>query len=71
MAARPAELDGRLRAVIVAAIATCSRLRGRPNAGSDYVPLDPVDAMRDAGHRVPWIVGTNAEEARKLFRPAS
>jgi para-nitrobenzyl esterase len=38
-----------------------------PSFGDDYLPLDPVDAMgRGTAHRVPLIVGNNAEEA-KLF----
>ena len=38
-----------------------------PSYGSDYLPTDPVEAMRDGtAHRVPLIVGTNADEG-KLF----
>ncbi|BBX45074.1 carboxylesterase/lipase family protein [Mycobacterium cookii] len=38
-----------------------------PVFGDDYLPLDPVVAMREGkAHRVPLIVGTNAEEG-KLF----
>jgi len=34
-----------------------------PVFGDDYLPLDPVEAMRQGkAHRVPLIVGTNAEE---------
>jgi para-nitrobenzyl esterase len=37
--------------------------------GNDLVPLDPVAAMRrGAAHRVPLIVGNNAEEARLFTR---
>ena len=40
-----------------------------PTRGTDYLPLDPVEAMRDGkAHRVPLIVGTNAEEARLFGR---
>jgi para-nitrobenzyl esterase len=38
-----------------------------PVFGDDYLPLDPVVAMQDGkAHRVPLIVGTNADEG-KLF----
>ncbi|CAN5706856.1 carboxylesterase/lipase family protein [soil metagenome] len=38
-----------------------------PSFGDDYLPQDPVEAMaRGTAHRVPLIVGNNAEEA-KLF----
>ncbi len=38
-----------------------------PTGGTEYLPLDPVEAMREGkAHRVPLIVGTNADEA-KLF----
>ena len=34
-----------------------------PTFGTDYLPLDPVQAMREGtAHRVPLIVGTNADE---------
>jgi para-nitrobenzyl esterase len=40
-----------------------------PVAGDDVVPIDPVDAMRGgSAHRVPLIVGTNAEEGRLFTR---
>ncbi|ULE32245.1 carboxylesterase/lipase family protein [Mycobacterium sp. IDR2000157661] len=40
-----------------------------PTNATDYLPLDPVEAMRTgAAHRVPLIVGTNAEEARLFGR---
>lgn len=40
-----------------------------PTGGTDYLPLDPVEAMRAGkAHRVPLIVGTNAEEARLFGR---
>ena len=52
------------------ASARCSaRLRRARPAARDYLPLDPVEAMRDGkAHRVPLIVGTNAEEARLFGR---
>ena len=40
-----------------------------PVFGDDYLPLDPVVALRDgAAHRVPLIVGTNADEGRLFTR---
>ncbi|OBH98119.1 carboxylesterase/lipase family protein [Mycobacterium sp. E2733] len=40
-----------------------------PVAGDDVVPIDPVEAMRGGhAHRVPLIVGTNAEEGRLFTR---
>ena len=40
-----------------------------PTQGTDYLPLDPVEAMRNGtSHRAPLIVGTNAEEARLFGR---
>lgn len=38
-----------------------------PTYGTDYLPLDPMDSLRlGKAHRVPLVVGNNAEEA-KLF----
>ena len=40
-----------------------------PVIGDDVLPLDPVEAMRRGkAHRVPLIVGTNAEEGRLFTR---
>jgi para-nitrobenzyl esterase len=40
-----------------------------PVFGDDYLPLDPVEAMRRGkSHPVPLIVGTNAEEGRLFTR---
>ncbi|GAB3030191.1 carboxylesterase/lipase family protein [Mycobacterium bourgelatii] len=40
-----------------------------PMFGDDYLPMDPVDAMRSGkAHRVPLIVGSNAEEGRLFTR---
>jgi para-nitrobenzyl esterase len=40
-----------------------------PVSGDDYLPLDPVEAMRHGkAHRVPLIVGTNADEGRLFTR---
>lgn len=40
-----------------------------PSFGDDVLPVDPVEAMRSGrAHRVPLIVGTNAEEGRLFTR---
>ncbi|GLE52609.1 carboxylesterase/lipase family protein [Mycobacterium montefiorense] len=40
-----------------------------PVIGDDYLPEDPVEAMQSGrAHRVPLIVGTNAEEGRLFTR---
>ena len=40
-----------------------------PTCGDDYLPLEPFEAMRKGlAHRVPLIVGTNAEEGRLFTR---
>lgn len=40
-----------------------------PTYGDDFLPLDPFEAMRKgAAHKVPLIVGTNAEEGRLFTR---
>jgi para-nitrobenzyl esterase len=40
-----------------------------PVFGDDVLPMDPVDAMRSGhAHRVPLIVGTNADEGRLFTR---
>ena len=40
-----------------------------PVTGDDCLPMDPVEAMRcGTAHRVPLIVGTNAEEGRLFTR---
>ena len=40
-----------------------------PTHGDDYLPLDPFEAMRQGvAHKVPLIVGTNAEEGRLFTR---
>jgi para-nitrobenzyl esterase len=67
MAARPAELVDALDKVMRG----IKEMRGAfvvgPTFGTEYLPQDPVAAMRDGtAHRVPLIVGTNADEG-KLF----
>lgn len=68
MAARPAELvDAFERLVRHGQREMLGAFAAGPTRGTEYLPLDPVEAMRaGAAHRVPLIVGTNAEEA-KLF----
>jgi para-nitrobenzyl esterase len=40
-----------------------------PTFGTDYLPLDPIAAMRAGkAHRIPLIVGTNADEGRLFAR---
>jgi para-nitrobenzyl esterase len=40
-----------------------------PTSGTDYLPLDPFEAMRSGdAHQVPLIVGTNAHEGRLFTR---
>lgn len=40
-----------------------------PSFGDDVLPVDPIEAMRSGrAHRVPLIVGTNAEEGRLFTR---
>ena len=40
-----------------------------PTYGDEYLPLDPFEAMRQGtAHKVPVIVGTNAEEGRLFTR---
>jgi para-nitrobenzyl esterase len=66
--ARPAELVDRLDHLIArAGRDMLGAFPAGPAVGDDVLPLDPVEAMRRGeSHRVPLIVGTNAEEA-KLF----
>lgn len=69
MAARPAELVDGLEKVMRG----IKEMRGAfvvgPTYGTEYLPQDPVAAMRDGNaHRVPLIVGTNASEGRLFTR---
>lgn len=70
MTARPAELGRALETLI---------MRGQtdmpgafpvgPTFGTEYLPVDPVTAMADGtAHRVPLIVGNNADEGRLFTR---
>ena len=68
MAARPAELVGALNDLMRDGM---KKMRGAfpvgPTYDTEYLPQDPVVAMREGtAHQVPLIVGTNADEG-KLF----
>jgi para-nitrobenzyl esterase len=68
MAARPADLVKGLNRLIGHGMTDMpGAFPAGPAYGTEYLPLDPVEAMREGkAHRVPLIVGTNAEEG-KLF----
>jgi para-nitrobenzyl esterase len=70
MSARPAELvDAFDRLVRQGQREMLGAFAAGPTRGTDYLPWDPVEAMRTGkAHRVPLIVGTNAEEARLFGR---
>ncbi len=68
MRARPADL---VRAVDTLLTRSLDNIAGAfavgPTCGDDYLPEDPVHAMkRGAAHKIPLIIGTNADEG-KLF----
>jgi para-nitrobenzyl esterase len=70
MAARPAELVDALEKVMRRGM---KEMRGAfvvgPTFDTEYLPQDPVQAMRDGtAHPVPLIVGTNADEGRLFTR---
>jgi para-nitrobenzyl esterase len=70
MAARPADLVTAFHRLIVQGQREMlGAFAAGPTSGTEYLPLDPVEAMRSGkAHRVPLIVGTNAEEARLFGR---
>jgi para-nitrobenzyl esterase len=70
MAARPAELvDALDRLIIQGQRDMLGAFAVGPTYGTDFLPLDPVQAMRGGqAHRVPLIVGTNNEEGRLFTR---
>ncbi|MEO3759228.1 carboxylesterase/lipase family protein [Mycobacterium sp. B14F4] len=70
MAARPADLVTAFeRLVRQGQRDMLGAFAAGPTSGTDYLPRDPVQAMRTGkAHRVPLIVGTNAEEARLFGR---
>ena len=70
MTARPAELVNALEELIAhGQREMLGAFAVGPTSGTEYLPVDPVHAMRDGtAHRVPLIVGTNAEEGRLFTR---
>jgi para-nitrobenzyl esterase len=69
MAARPSQLVDALSTLM----RSMKEMRGAfpvgPTHGTEILPRDPVAAMRDGeAHRVPLIVGTNADEGRLFTR---
>lgn len=70
LAAHPAELVKAFDRLIATSAADLAG--GYPvgsTSGTDYLPLDPIQAMLDGkAHRVPLIVGTNADEGRLFTR---
>lgn len=69
MSARPADLVNALDSLIARGMKDMpGAFPAGPAFGTEYLPIDPVEAMREgSAHRVPLIVGHNAEEGR-LFR---
>jgi para-nitrobenzyl esterase len=70
MAAHPAELVEALdRLIIQGQREMLGAFAVGPTSGTEYLPLDPFQAMRrGTAHRVPLIVGTNADEGRLFTR---
>lgn len=69
MSARPSDLVNALDSLIARGMKDMpGAFPAGPAFGTEYLPTDPVEAMRQgSAHRVPLIVGHNAEEGR-LFR---
>ena len=70
MKAKPAELVAAMDSVMRHSVnSTLGAAAVGPTSGRDYLPLDPFEAMRQGtAHKVPLIVGTNAEEGRLFTR---
>jgi para-nitrobenzyl esterase len=70
MAARPADLVAAFDGLVKQGQRDMlGAFAAGPTRGTDYMPLEPVEAMRvGKAHKVPLIVGTNAEEARLFAR---
>ena len=70
MAARPADLVDMIDELIRNAhTGMLGAFAVGPTSGTDYLPLDPVQAMRTgAAHPVPLIIGNNAHEGRLFTR---
>jgi para-nitrobenzyl esterase len=70
MSAKPADLVNALDELIKnAQTGMLGAFAVGPTSGTDYLPMDPVEAMRTgAAHPVPLIVGSNAHEGRLFTR---
>jgi len=70
MAARPVELGEALEQLIRRDMTDMpGAFPVGPSYGTDYLPVEPVAAMAEGrAHRVPLIVGNNAEEGRLFSR---
>jgi para-nitrobenzyl esterase len=70
MSASPATLNRALHALIGRGMDDLpGAFPAGPAHGSEFLPADPVAAMRDGtAHRVPLVVGNNAEEGRLFTR---
>jgi para-nitrobenzyl esterase len=70
MAARPATLVNTLDQLVKhAQTGMLGAFAVGPTSGTDYLPLDPVEAMRTGtAHPVPLIIGNNAHEGRLFTR---
>jgi para-nitrobenzyl esterase len=70
MTAKPARLVAALDELIARGMTDMpGAFPAGPSFGTEYLPEDPVDAMRaGTAHQVPLIVGTNAEEGRLFTR---
>lgn len=68
--ARPAELvTGLGRLIVGGQKDMLGAFAVGPTYGTDYLPVDPLDAMADGkAHPVPLIIGTNADEGRLFTR---
>ena len=70
MSAKPERLVGALDELIARGMTDMpGAFPAGPAYGTEYLPEDPVEAMRSgSAHRVPLIVGTNADEGRLFTR---
>ena len=70
MSARPADLVNALDRLISRGMKDMpGAFPAGPAFGTDYLPVDPIEAMHDgSAHRVPVIVGNNAQEGRLFTR---
>ncbi len=70
MSAKPERLVGALNELIARGMTDMpGAFPAGPAYGTEYLPEDPIEAMRSgSAHRVPLIVGTNAEEGRLFTR---